>query len=166
MEVTTANSTGSEMHVDRRGNSLYHLVASENRIWPHVEEGIKILRKHKVDPNTKNKDGKTPLMLINRDDIRYRIIEESMNECKPEKSKKKKKRKKKNNNQMKNPNVEEPNKKDKGIESNKDEEVDNVSIESSMHIPSEIELLQVKLEKAIEKIVIATTEPLARKKKQ
>ena len=48
-------------------------------MWHHAAEGIGHLKKYKIDPTTRNGDGKTPLMMIRQSsDPRYRLIEESV----------------------------------------------------------------------------------------
>ena len=91
------NTTPCIETVDRQENNLYHLLASGERMWPHAVEGVNLLRKYKVDPTRRNKDAKTPLMLIRQNsDPRYRLIEESVEEFLPNILKKTKERKKKN----------------------------------------------------------------------
>ncbi|CAB4029118.1 TPR and ankyrin repeat-containing 1-like [Paramuricea clavata] len=136
--------------LDRKENSLYHLVASREIMWHHAVEGVDLLRKYKVDPTTRNKDGKTPLMMIRlNSDPRYRLIEESVKSFAPDNTKKKNKRrkKKKNNERIAMPT---PSK------CKKDEEVKQVipSVEEEpvppVHCPTEIEILREKISQAIE----------------
>ena len=91
------NTTPCGEIVDKKENSLYHLFATGKRMWPHAVEGINLLRKYKVNPTMRNKDGRTPLMLISQiSDPRYRLIEDSVKEFLPNILKKTKKRRKKN----------------------------------------------------------------------
>ena len=145
--------------LDRKENSLYHLLAHSDRMWPHAAKGVDHLRKYKIDPTTRNKDGKTPLMMIHQtSDPRYRLIEESVKSFAPDNSKKKKKRKNRNKNNARS-NIPTSSK------SKKDEDV-NQAIQAipiveevpapSVHCPTEIELLREKISQAIENLQIET----------
>ena len=141
--------------LDKKGNSLYHLIASDDRMRDHSVEGIRLLREYKIDPTTRNKDGKTPLMMIHvrqNSDPRYRLIEESVKIHAPGNQKKKKKRKKKNKNNERtfNP-VQNENKKDKDVGK---EETPDISVETLPPPPTEKEILREKISKAIENFEI------------
>ena len=124
--------------LDRKGNSLYHLVASGQRMWHHAVEGVDLLREYKVDPTTRNNDGKTPLMMIRlSSDPRYRLIEESVKSFAPDCLKKKKKWKKKSNEKIA---MQTPSK------CNEDA--------NPVHCPTEIEILRQKISQAIERFKI------------
>ena len=140
--------------LDRKENSLYHLVASREIMWHHAVEGVDLLRKYKVDPTTRNKDGKTPLMMIRlNSDPRYRLIEESVKSFAPDNTKKKNKRRKKKKN---NESIAMPT----PSKCKKDEEVKQVipSVEEEpappVHCPTEIEILREKISQAIEQFEI------------
>ena len=83
---------------DAKGNGLFHLIASGERMSPHSIKAIDILKKHQVNPLTRNKDGQTALMMLRRKDERYRRIEEIMKSfaAHPAKKKKKNRKNKKN----------------------------------------------------------------------
>ena len=66
--------------IDKKGNSLFHLIASEEKSPPHLVNAIVNLKKYNIDPTTSNKDGQTPLMMLHsKKDDRYRLIEETVN---------------------------------------------------------------------------------------
>ena len=140
--------------LDKKDNSLYHLLASGERMWPHVVEGINLLRKYKIDPTGRNKDGKTPLMLIRQNsDPRYRLIEESVKEFSPDSRTKKKKRKKKNKRTEKF-DIVTPSKCEKDDDVSRDiASVEQVSL-SQVRCPTEIELLRERICQAIENLKI------------
>ena len=148
------NTTPWAETVDKKENSLYHLLASGKGMWLHAAGGINLLRKYKIDPTRRNKDGKTPLMLIRQNsDPRYRLIEESVKEFLPDSLKKKKKRKKKNK-RTERVDTATPKK------CPKNEDVNQViaSVEEvstpQVHIPTETELLREKICQAIEQLEI------------
>ena len=92
--------------IDSKGNSLFHLIASGERMSLNSIKAIDLLKKYNVNPTTRNKDGQTPLMILRRrKDERYRLIEEivkSFTSCPANKKKRKKNKKGKNNRNNKN----------------------------------------------------------------
>ena len=148
------NTTPCIETVDKQENNLYHLLASGERMWPHAVEGVNLLRKYKVDPTRRNKDAKTPLMLIRQNsDPRYRLIEESVKEFLPNILKKTKEWKKKNEKTIR-ADIATPNK------CRKDKHVHQViaSVEEvstpQVHCPAKAELFRKNICQAIEHLEI------------
>ena len=122
-------------------------MASGEVMSPHTVDGIDLLRKYKVDPKRKNKDGKTPLMILpHHNDFRYRLIKESVESFLPDNGKKKPGKKKK--------------KKSKGIDlptstkCDKNENVNPIIPASSVHCRTGIDLLREEISQAIKHLII------------
>ena len=87
--------------VDKKGNTLFHLIAVGERMSIHTVTGIDLLKNYNFDPTRRNKNHQTPLdILSRRKDKRYHLIEEivknrSFQSHTSKKRKKKKKKKKK-----------------------------------------------------------------------
>ena len=129
---------------DKKENSLYHLLALSDRMWPHAAEGVHYLRKYKIDPTTRNKDEETPLMMIRQtSDPRYRLIQESVKSFAPENFQKE-------NKQRNNTRIVAPT----SSKNKKDEDVKVPVLPA--YCPTEIELLRKKISQAIENLQIET----------
>ncbi len=154
-ECSANTTTPFPETLDKKGNSLYHLLAFSERMWNHTAEGIDYLRKYKVDPTTRNKDGKTPLMMIRQSsDPRYRFIEESVKSFAPDNPKKKKRKKKNKSNeriviptQSKGKKVEDVNKVMPSVEE---------APAPPVYCPTEIEILREKISQVIENLEVKT----------
>lgn len=161
LECSASNITAAQREsIDKNGNGLYHLVASGDRIWHHAVKGVEHLRKYKVDPTTRNNDGKTPLMTLRQNsDQRYRLITESVKIFVPDDAKKRKRKNKNKNKRVssvrQNTN-ENKNKKDDGIpqaDTNAGETVEVIKA-SGIHCPYNTEMLRDKISKAIQDLKI------------
>ena len=147
--ASTATATTYPETLDKKENNLYHLVATGDcRGWHRVVEGKDLLRKYKVDPRTRNQDGKTPLMMIRQDsDPRYRLIEESVKNFSHENSEAKRR-------DVNRKNEEDPNQVLKKYQKAKDtkqfimQSVEQIP-DTSVHCPTEIERIREKITLAI-----------------
>ncbi|XP_028397252.1 LOW QUALITY PROTEIN: TPR and ankyrin repeat-containing protein 1-like [Dendronephthya gigantea] len=150
--ASTATATPYPKTLDKNGNNLYHLVATGDcRELHRVVEGIGLLRKYKVDPRTRNQDGKTPLMMIRQNnDPRYRLIEESVKDFAPKNSKEKKRDVSVNRNSERVPNqILNKYKKARDAKQLVTKTVEKVPV-STVHCPTEMERLREKIIQAIE----------------
>ena len=96
-ENCPGESHGNSEIVDKKGNSLFHLVATVETTL-NSNKAIELLKNYNFNPTTRNKSGQTPLnMLRRKKDVRHRHIEEIVKEftSQPQKKKRNKKKKKK-----------------------------------------------------------------------
>ena len=163
---STNNTASCAATLDKKGNTLYHLVASREVIWPHTLDGIYHLRKYKVDPRRKNMDGNTPLMLLRcNSDLRYRFIKESVESFSTDNHQKKKTRKQKTKKRKK---VDPPTS-SKG-EKNKNGNQIKASAEEvpspRVHHRTEIEILREKISEAIGQLVVENANEIEESKEE
>ena len=152
---------------DKRGNSLFHLIASLDRMPPHLSKGVDLLKKYNVDPTTQNKDGQTPLMMLHRRrDDRYRLIEEVVNSVLSHFPKKKtKKKKSKRNKDSLEPDSYDVHRSSVRGDVNADERKQKYDEVAKIHPSNEMDIVRGRIADAIRELEIKIEHEIQEKSK-